>query len=119
MTKQHPDRRLCRFGNLKEEIAMHNTKNDEKELIELNNKLLAPFIERAQLVQSVYGLELVRYSIGENVPGNDQECAFFYTRRIDTKEVVDSVVSIDEILIVGLLMMFVEMMRPHMPEKIA
>ena len=96
---------------------MHITKDDNEKLIELDKKLLTPFIERLQLVLGLEGLELVRYGTGKNDPENDQGWDF-YTRRIDTKEVVDTGVSTDEILFLGFLMMLREMIGPPLPGQI-
>ena len=96
---------------------MQITKDDNEKLIALNKKLLTPFIDRVQLVLGLDGLELVRYGTGENDPENDQGWDF-YTRRIDTKEVVDTGVSTDEILFSGFLMMLREMIGPPLPGQV-
>ena len=96
-------------------MQIPNDVNDK--LIEIDKKLLTPFIERVQLVLGLDGLELVRYGTGENDPENDQGWDF-YTRRIDTKEVVDTGVSTDEILFSGFLIMLREMTGPPVPGQV-
>ena len=86
-------------------------------LIEIDEKLLPLFIEGAQLVLGLDGLELVRYGAGENDPENDQGWDF-YTRRIDTKEVADTGVDIDEIVVAGLLLQLKVMMEPPVPGQV-
>ena len=96
---------------------MQITKDVNDKLIEIDKKLLTPFIERVQLVLGLDGLELVRYGIGENDPENDQGWDF-YTRHIDTKEVVDTGVNTDEIVFSGFLLLLREMIGPPLPGQI-
>ena len=96
-------------------MEIPNDVNDK--LIELDKKLLPLFIEGAQLVLGIDGLELVRYGTGENDPENDQSWDF-YTRRIDTKEVADDGVNIEDIVLSGLLLEFGEVIEPPVPGKV-
>ena len=96
---------------------MEITKDDNERLIELDKKLRTHAIESLQQVLGRDGLELVRYGSGENDPENDQGWDF-YTRRIDTKEVADTGVDIDEIVIAGLLERLKVMMAPPAPGQV-
>ena len=90
---------------------MQITKDDNERLVELDKKLQIPFIESVQQVMGLNGLELVRYGSSDNDPENDQGWDF-YIRRIETKEVVNTGVSIDEIVASGLLLQLEVMMAP-------
>jgi hypothetical protein len=87
-------------------------------LVEVDKKLLPIFIEGAQLVLGLHGLELVQYGTGENDPENDQSWAF-YTRHIDTKEVADTGVNLNDIVVDSdLLLLFAEIIEPPLPEPV-
>ena len=97
-------------------MEIPNDVNDK--LVEIDKKLLPIFIEGAQLVLSLDGLELVRYGTGEDDPENDHGWNF-YTRRIDTKEVADAGVNLDDIVLhSGLLLEFGEVIEPPVPGKV-
>ena len=96
---------------------MQITKAVNDKLIEIDKKLLSIFIEGAQLVLGLDGLELVRYGTGENDPENDQGWDF-YTRRIDTEEVADTDVNTDDIVFSGFLLLLREMIGPPLPGQI-
>ena len=86
-------------------------------LVEVDKKLLPIFIEGAQLVLGLDGLELVRYGTGENDPENKWGWDF-YTRRIDTKEVADDGFNIEDIVLSDLLLQFGEVLEPPVPGKV-
>jgi hypothetical protein len=96
---------------------MKNTKYDIEKMIELEKKLTALTIEREQRKLGLDGLELVRYGTGENDPENDQGLDF-YTRRIDTKEVIDTGVNIDEIIVSDLMQLLKERTSPLVQKQI-
>ena len=96
-------------------MEISNDINDK--LVELDKKLLPLYIEGAQLVLGLDGLELVRYGAGENDPENNSSWDF-YTRRIDTKEVVDAGVNLHDIVNSGLLLEFGEVIGPPVPGQL-
>ena len=91
---------------------MQIPKDVNDKLVEIDKKLLPIFIEGAQLVLGLDGLELVQYGTGENDPENDQSWNF-YTRHIDTKEVAEAGVNLDNIVVYSdLLLLFGEIIEP-------
>ena len=97
-------------------MQIPNDVNDK--LVKIDKKLLTIFIEGAQLVLGLDGLELIRYGTGENDPENDQGWNF-YIRRIDTKEVAYAGVNIEDfVLYLGLLLKFGGAIEPPVPGQV-